>query len=115
MASDHRNWVPRRTFLAGTALTGVVFGQVPPSSGAVAGVHRTYDVSRFGARGNRSSNDAGAFQAAIDACHVAGGGTVYVPPGNYLCGSLFLKSRVSLYLDAGATIYASTERREYKD
>jgi polygalacturonase len=26
-----------------------------------------------------------------------------------------LKSRVSLYLDAGATIYANTERREYKD
>ncbi len=31
-----------------------------------------------------------------------------MPPGEYLSGSLFLPSRVRLYLEAGSTIYAST-------
>jgi polygalacturonase len=36
-----------------------------------------------------------------------GGGRVFIPAGNYLSGSIRLKSNVSLFLDQGATIIAA--------
>ena len=116
MFSDNdQNWMRRRSFLGGTVVTGAARAQGAAPSAAGASCRGPYDVRGFGARGDRTTNDTVPFQAAIDACHAAGGGAVYVSPGNYLCGSLFLKSRVTLYLEAGATVYASTNREDYKD
>ncbi len=67
----------------------------------------TVDVAKYGATGNGVTVDSDAINAAIVAANQAGGGTVYFPAGRYLCFSLRLKSRVSLYLDAGATIIAA--------
>ena len=36
----------------------------------------TFNVKRYGARGNGKKLDSPAIQKAIDACHKAGGGTV---------------------------------------
>ncbi len=47
--------------------------------------------------------------APIDACALAGGGTVYVGPGRYLCGSIHLKSNIHLYLDTGSTIVGAPQ------
>jgi hypothetical protein len=74
-----------------------------------------FDVHHFGALGGRNILATAQLQAALDACSQAGGGTVYVPPGEYLSGGLFLPSRVSLYLEAGATIYASTRSEDYRE
>lgn len=74
-----------------------------------------FDVRHFGARGGRDVLATAQFQSALDACSDAGGGTVYVPPGEYLCGSLFLSSRVSVYLESGATLYASTRQEDYRE
>lgn len=41
----------------------------------------------YGALGNNSSDDRAAIQAAIDAVHAAGGGTVFIPAGTYLLGA----------------------------
>lgn len=41
-------------------------------------------------------------QALIDQCAQAGGGQVRLTPGSYLTATLYLKSHVELYLDAGA-------------
>jgi len=38
---------------------------------------------------------------------LAGGGTVYLPAGNYLSGSIHLKSNISLFIDQGAAIIAA--------
>jgi hypothetical protein len=46
-----------------------------------------YNVKSYGALGNGSTDDAPAMQAALDACRLAGGGTVYFPPGTYMIGS----------------------------
>ena len=54
-----------------------------------------------------------AFQQAIDACGKSGGGTVYVPPGEYTSGQLHLRSGVRLYLEAGATLFASLEGNQF--
>jgi len=52
-------------------------------------------------------------QAVVDRCSERGGGTVYIPPGTYLCGTLVLKSNVTLYLEAGATLLASRNLNDY--
>jgi hypothetical protein len=57
--------------------------------------------------------DSPAINAAIDACNKAGGGIVYCSPGKYLCGTLELKSNVTLYLEAGAVILGSTDVKQY--
>jgi polygalacturonase len=66
----------------------------------------------FGAAGDGKTLDTAAMQAAIDAC-AGKGGTVWVPAGKYLIGSLFLKNNLSLYLDAGATLLGSQSPEDY--
>ncbi len=50
----------------------------------------------------------GSVQAAVDAVHASGGGTVKVPKGNYPVAHLELKDNVTLDLAAGARLYAET-------
>ena len=53
------------------------------------------NVASHGARGDGRTNDAAAIQRAIDACTRSGGGTVCFPPGNFLSGTIVLKSNVT--------------------
>lgn len=63
-----------------------------------------YDVRRFGAAGDGSTDDTGAFQAALDAAGNAGGGLVAIPRGTYLiAGHLRVPMAVTL---AGSWQYA---------
>jgi len=66
-----------------------------------------YNVKDYGATGNGVNLDSKAINKAIDAAASAGGGTVYLPAGNYLSGSIHLKSNISLFLDQGATLIAA--------
>ena len=72
-----------------------------------------FSVREFGARGDKQSNDQAAIQAAIDACRQAGGGRVTLPAGDYLSGMLRLYDHTTLHLDAGATLWASTDPADY--
>ncbi len=73
----------------------------------------TYDVTRYGAVNDTTVLSTRAVQAAIDACHAAGGGTVLVPTGAYKIGSIFLRSNVTLHLENGATLFGSTDIEDY--
>ncbi|SDS23558.1 Polygalacturonase [Mucilaginibacter mallensis] len=77
----------------------------------------SYNVKQYGAIGDGKNLDSKAINKAIDAAANAGGGTVFIPAGNYLSGSIRLKSNVSLYIDQGATIIAApvTEANDYDD
>ena len=66
------------------------------------------NVLDFGAKGDGITNDTVAFQKAIDA-----GGTVYVPDGKYVCGTLYLKSNGGLELAPNAEIIASLNPADY--
>ncbi|MDB5006411.1 MAG: glycoside hydrolase family 28 protein [Mucilaginibacter sp.] len=67
----------------------------------------SFNVKDFGAIGDGINLDSKAINKTIEAAANAGGGTVYLPAGNYLSGSIHLKSNISLFLDQGATIIAA--------
>ncbi len=73
-----------------------------------------FNVRDFGARGDGQSLDTPALQAAVDACAAAGGGQVWLPPGRYLSGTVHLRSRLTLWLDAGARLIGTTNLTEYR-
>jgi polygalacturonase len=73
----------------------------------------TFDVRTYGAKGDGLANDASAINAAIDAAHAAGGGTVEFGPGSYLSGSIHLRSYVELHLAPGSVIVASSDGSAY--
>ena len=54
-------------------------------------------------------------QKAIDDCAGQGGGTVSLPAGKYLTGTLVLKKNVTLNLEKGATILGSKNIADYPD
>lgn len=70
-------------------------------------------VRDFGARGDGSSLDGPAIQAAIDRAAAFGGGTVLLPPGGYVSGSLFLRDGVCLRIESGAVLLGSRDPRDY--
>ncbi|MDD4892297.1 MAG: glycosyl hydrolase family 28 protein [Phycisphaerae bacterium] len=76
--------------------------------------HGVFDIREFGAAGDGRTLDSPAIQAAIDACHAAGGGMAYCPPGDYLIGTIELKSHVNLHVEAGAMLRGSTDRSAYR-
>jgi polygalacturonase len=66
-----------------------------------------FNVRSFGAAGDGKTIDTPSINRAIKAASDTGGGTVVFPAGSYLCYSIHLKSKVSLYLGPGATIVAA--------
>jgi len=70
-------------------------------------------IRDFGATGDGVTKDTAAIQQTIDRCSVFGGGDVLVPAGNYLTGSIQLKSNVILRFEEGATITGSSDDADY--
>jgi len=73
-----------------------------------------YDVRDFGAVGDGTTFDTKAIQQAIDAAGEIGG-TVMIPAGIYLTGSLDMKSNMTLHLESGAILLGSTDIRDYRE
>jgi polygalacturonase len=71
------------------------------------------DVRDYGAVGDGRTLNTQAIQAAIDTCRRHGGGTVTVPAGNFLTGSIFLRDNLTLNLEAGAVLLGSEDLRDY--
>ena len=72
-----------------------------------------FNVHDFGATGDGKTKDTAAFQKALETCGAAGGGTVIIPAGNYLIGSIELKSRTTLTLESGAHLLGSPDLADY--
>ncbi len=75
---------------------------------------RTYNVRDYGAKGDGLALDTVAVQAAIDACAADKGGTVLVPAGDFLTGTLELKSNVTLHLAAQGRLLGSGDPAHYR-
>lgn len=76
---------------------------------------KEYLVTDYGVVGNRTRLNTIALQKLIDKVHQANGGTLVFPKGEYLSGSLVMKSNVSLYLKQGAILLGSTDPNDYED
>lgn len=74
---------------------------------------RVFHSSTYGIKGDGSTLATVPLQKLLDEAADRGGGIVYLDPGTYLTGALFLKSHTRLVLKAGATLIGTTDRREY--
>ncbi|HEX2854825.1 MAG TPA: glycoside hydrolase family 28 protein [Opitutaceae bacterium] len=72
-------------------------------------------VADFGAAGDGVTLDTAALQRAIDACSAGGGGTLHLPAGRYLTGTIQLKDGVRLRLAADAVLLGSTVAGHYRN
>jgi len=73
-----------------------------------------YNVMDFGAKNNGKDLTTLQIQNAIDRCFINGGGVVYIPQGEYLVGTLNLKSNVEFHLESGAVLKATTDLLQYQ-
>lgn len=100
----------RREFLTGSS---IVMGLSAAGVALAAPLHEAGSILDFGAKPDGKTLNTVAIQRAIDAAFQAGGGLVYAPPGDFLTGGLELKSRVTLYLEAGCVLLGSPSISDY--
>lgn len=85
------NWTVTRGYEGSTAAThlngAAIFHDISAAE-ADSWTKRVYSVKDYGAIGNGIADDSASFQAAIDAAHAAGGGTVYIPNGTWIVRDL---------------------------
>ena len=73
-----------------------------------------FDIRDFGAyQSDRTVTKE--IQAAIDACHAAGGGEVIIPAGIFRVGMIWLRSNVTLHLERGAVLEGSERCEDYEN
>ena len=119
-------WPTRRSLLAaGLATAAAALPARAHAAAAVVPSSRTkavrtplpsgpiYDVTKFGAKTDGKTLATAAIQAAIDECGRRGGGTVILPPGEYVSAPLFLRDNVGLHLFAGARLTATADKELY--
>jgi polygalacturonase len=76
---------------------------------------KTMLATEFGIVGDGVTLNTSALQKLIDTCSANGGGTVALPAGRYLTGTIQLKDNVVLRLAEGATLLGSTNPADYRN
>lgn len=74
---------------------------------------KIFSISDYGAKGDGTTNDGAAIQAAIDAAQAAGGGRVVIPAGKFLSGPIELRSKIDLHLEKGTILLMSQNVDEF--
>ncbi|MFN3939847.1 MAG: glycoside hydrolase family 28 protein, partial [Chitinophagales bacterium] len=73
-----------------------------------------YNILDYHAIADGTTMNTSAIQAAIDAAYNHGGGRVIIPSGNFLSGTIILKSNVELHLMENAVLLGSTNPDDYQ-
>ncbi len=114
---SRREWLER---MAGPVAAASVATALLPSTAVGAGSPSPadagksfHDIRDHGAVGDGATLDTAAVQAAIDACHANRGGTVLVPAGTFVVGTLELKSNVTLHLAPRGRLLGSEKIEDY--
>jgi polygalacturonase len=76
---------------------------------AAAAAPVVFNVRDYGAIGDGKTLDSPAINRAIQACSAVGGGTVWIPAGTFLSGSIRLTNNLNLHLDAGAKLLGAPQ------
>ena len=77
------------------------------------GPRREWNVAELGAVGDGKTKNTAVLQKALDEAAGTGGGTVVVPAGTFVTGSLTVGSNTTLQLDAGAVLLGSPDLADY--
>jgi polygalacturonase len=72
-----------------------------------------YNILDFGAKADGITLNTKAINDAVNKCFENGGGTVLVPAGTFVTGTIILKSNVNLHLEAGAVLSGSENLVDY--
>jgi len=83
------------------------------ATGLVSAAEELYDVRDYGAKADGKTLCTTSIQEAIDTCSKSGGGTVYLPPGTFLSGTIYMKTGVTLRLDPACTLLGSKDLKDY--
>jgi len=81
----------------------------------VAAPERLIDVTKSGVVGDGITLNTAAIQKVIDDCSATGGGIIDFPAGNYLTGTIQIKSNVTLRIEDQATLLGSTNAADYRN
>jgi hypothetical protein len=114
---SRRKWLGTAAFsaitLAGAGLINkAAANPLTPNDDKLAGA-RMYNVRDHGAKGDGTNLDTTAIQSAIDKCFHDKGGTVLIPAGDFLSGTLELRSNVTLHITAAGKLLGSPKREDY--
>src|SRR6476646_2958621 len=82
-----------------STVDGIVRRIVPPKFPA-----RDFDITKYGAKTDGTTDATRAIRDAITACSKAGGGRVVIPDGVFVTGAVHLQSGVNLHLADRATL-----------
>ena len=83
------------------------------AAAAAGAADRAFNVRDYGATGVKKDNAQPALQKAVDACAAAGGGTVFIPAGEYSTGTIHLRSHIRIFLESGATLYSIKDKAAF--
>jgi parallel beta-helix repeat protein len=72
-----------------------------------------FSIAEYGAKGDSITLNTSFIQKTIDACAAAGGGTVLIPPGKFLTGTLYFKSNIDYHFANGAMLVGSGNIKDY--
>jgi len=70
------------------------------------------NIIQYGAKADGKTVNTKAIQKAVDEC-AKNSGTVIIPQGRFVTGTIYLKSNVTLYLEKGATLLGSLDSADY--
>ncbi len=73
----------------------------------------TYNILDYGAKSDAKTVNTHAINRAVGDCYTHGGGTVEVPAGEFITGTIILLSNVELHLDFGAKLTGSKDTSDY--
>jgi polygalacturonase len=74
---------------------------------------KRYLITSFGAVADGVTLNTSAIQKTIDQCAADGGGTVVIPKGIFVSGSIFLKEKVNLQIAEGGVLKGSLNEADY--
>lgn len=94
--------------------TSMSWGQTKSISGIATDTKGVFfNVLDYGAHNDGTEDASKGINAAIQAAKAVGGGTVYIPAGNYTCGPIKLVSNLELYIAAGAILKFPAQNLPY--
>ncbi|MBN9297673.1 MAG: right-handed parallel beta-helix repeat-containing protein [Filimonas sp.] len=116
---SRRKWLEKITVPAIAAIgAGMIGSRVSAAprweETGKTGAGGVYNIRDFGAKGDGTTIDTVAVQAAIDKCAADNGGTVLVPTGTFIIGTIALKTNVNLHLTVQGKLQGSARREDYK-